>query len=426
MRVLYWSAGFLVVAGLAFAAPVSVPQHAMAVAFEQGGAVVVEVAGSNDGLERWIAGFRVRALAKGISAATFERAFRGVRYNPDVIDKDRHQSEFTKTIWDYLDSAVSDKRVENGKKALRQHRRLLERIEATYGVDKEIVVAVWGLESSYGEFRGNHPLIESLATLAYDGRRGSFFEAQLLAALKIVQHGDVAPARMTGSWAGAMGHTQFIPTSYLAFAVDFTGDGKRDIWSDDPADALASTAAYLARSGWQSGRPWGLEITLPRGFDYSQTGDRVKKSVADWQALGVRTVTGGGLPDHGTASVLLPAGARGAAFLIFRNFNVIERYNSADAYVIGIGHLADRLKGGPVIQAAWPRNDRALKVDERLELQAQLTKAGFDPGGVDGKIGPNTIAAVKAFQRSIGMVPDGYASLDILKRLRAAAVGQSL
>ncbi|MDP4032896.1 MAG: lytic murein transglycosylase [Pseudorhodobacter sp.] len=426
MRVLYWSAGFLVVAGLALAAPVSVPQHPMAVAHGQGGAAVIEVAGSNDGLERWIAGFRGRALAKGISAATFERAFRGVRYNPDVIDKDRHQSEFTKTIWDYLDSAVSDKRVENGKKALRQHRRLLERIEATYGVDKEIVVAVWGLESSYGEFRGDHPLIGSLATLAYDGRRGSFFEAQLLAALKILQHGDVAPARMTGSWAGAMGHTQFIPTSYLAFAVDFTGDGKRDIWSDDPADALASTAAYLARSGWQSGRPWGLEIALPRGFDYSQTGDRVKKSVADWQALGVRTVTGGGLPDHGTASVLLPAGARGAAFLIFRNFNVIERYNSADAYVIGIGHLADRLKGGPVIQAAWPRNDRALKVDERLELQAQLTKAGFDPGGVDGKIGPNTIAAVKAYQRSIGMVPDGYASLDILKRLRAGAVGQSL
>lgn len=378
----------------------------------------MQLVGSEAGLEAWTQGFRARALAKGISAATFDRAFQGVRYNADVITKDRNQSEFTKTIWDYLDSAASDSRIENGKKALRQNRKLLDRIEKTYGVDKEVVVAVWGLESSYGTFRGDFPLIESLATLAYDGRRGAFFEQQLVAALKILQNGDVTASKMTGSWAGAMGHTQFIPTSYLAFAVDFTGDGKRDIWSDNPADALASTAAYLAKSGWQSGRPWGVEIKLPLDYDYSISGDRVKKSVADWQALGIRTVGGGRLPDHGTASVLLPAGARGAAFLIFHNFQAIERYNSADAYVIGVGHLADRLKGGPAIQATWPRDDRALFVDERIEMQERLTRAGFDPGGVDGKIGPNTIAAVKAFQRSIGMVPDGYPSLDILKRLR--------
>lgn len=413
----FWAIG-LVTAGMAAAGPVSVIRHPAGVALAAAGGAVITVAGSNDGLDRWIAGFRSRALANGITAATFDRAFQGVHYNPEVIDKDRHQAEFTKTIWDYLDSAVSAKRLENGKKALRQHRRLLDRIEATYGVDREIVVAVWGMESSYGEFRGDHPLIESLATLAYDSRRGSFFEGQLLAALKIIQHGDVAPARMTGSWAGAMGHTQFIPTSYLAFAVDFTGDGKRDIWSDDPADALASTAAYLAKSGWQNGQPWGLEIALPRGFDYSQTGSRLIKPVADWQALGVRTATGGRLPDHGPAAVLLPAGARGAAFLIFHNFHAIERYNAADAYVIGVGHLADRLRGGPAILATWPRDDRALVVDERLELQDRLIKAGFDTGGIDGKIGPNTILAVKAFQRSIGMVPDGYPSLDILKRLR--------
>ena len=382
------------------------------------GPEVIQLVGSEAGFESWITGFRARAQAKGITAATFDLAFRNVSYNAEVITKDRNQSEFTKTIWDYLDSAASDSRIENGKKALRQNRKLLDRIEATYGVDKEIVVAVWGLESSYGTFRGDFPLIESLATLAYDGRRGAFFEQQLLAALKILQNGDVTAAKMTGSWAGAMGHTQFIPTSYLAFAVDFTGDGKRDIWSDNPADALASTAAYLAKSGWQSGRPWGVEIKLPLEYDYSVSGDRVKKSVADWRALGIRTVDGGQLPDHGVASVLLPAGARGAAFLIFRNFQAIERYNSADAYVIGVGHLADRLKGGPAIQATWPRDDRALLVDERIEMQERLTGAGFDPGGVDGKIGPNTIAAVKAFQRSIGMVPDGYPSLDILKRLR--------
>ena len=414
MQVLIGSLGICLLAAAAFGGPFAptLPPKL------QKGPEVMQLVGNQAGLDGWTQAFRGRALGKGISAATFDRAFRGVQYNPDVITKDRNQSEFTKTIWDYLDSAASDSRIENGKKALRQNRKLLDRIEATYGVDKEIVVAVWGLESSYGSFRGDFPLIESLATLAYDGRRGAFFEQQLIAALKILQNGDVTAAKMTGSWAGAMGHTQFIPTSYLAFAVDFTGDGKRDIWADNPADALASTAAYLAKSGWQSGRPWGIEIKLPLEYDYSISGDRVKKSVGDWRALGIRTVDGGQLPDHGTASVLLPAGARGAAFLIFRNFQAIERYNSADAYVIGVGHLADRLKGGPAIQAIWPRDDRALLVDERVEMQDRLTKAGFAPGGADGKIGPNTIAAVKAFQRSIGMVPDGYPSLDILKRLR--------
>ena len=202
---------------------------------------------SNAGLQDWIDRFRPRALAQGISAGTFDRAMRGVTYNATVVEKDRRQGEFTKTIWDYLDKAVSDERVANGKKALRQNRRLLERIEAAYGVDKEVVVAVWGLESAYGEVMGDIPLIEALATLAYDARRGGFFEDQLVAALKIIQAGNVTPGRMTGSWAGAMGHTQFIPTSYLAYAVDFTGDGKRDIWSDNPADALASTAAHLSR-----------------------------------------------------------------------------------------------------------------------------------------------------------------------------------
>ncbi len=374
--------------------------------------------GTTAGLDAWITAFRPRALGAGISAATFDRAFEGVVYNPDVIAKDKNQSEFTKTIWDYLETAVSAERIENGKAALLKNAKLLDRIEATYGVDKEIVVAVWGLESAYGTFRGSFPLIPSLATLAYDGRRGAFFEQQLIAALKIVQSGDVTPDKMTGSWAGAMGHTQFIPSSYLSFAVDFNGDGKRDIWSDDPADALASTASYLAKSGWKKGEPWGIEISLPANYDYSVSSDRIKKTVAEWQALGVRTINGDDLPDHGMASVLLPAGAKGAYFLIFSNFQVIEQYNTADAYVIGIGHLADRMKGAPAIQAGWPLGDRALLVDERIEMQERLTRAGFDPGGVDGKIGPNTIAAVKAFQKSLGLVPDGYPNIDILTRLR--------
>ena len=220
--------------------------------------------GSEAGFAAWVESFRPRALARGISEGVFDRAFKGAAYDPYVIEKDRNQGEFVKPIWEYLDKAVSDERVANGKKALRKYGRLLKQIEATYGVDKEIVTAVWGLESSYGANRGDLPLIQSLATLAYDGRRGGFFEDQLIAALKIIQAGNVAPRNMTGSWAGAMGHTQFIPTSYLAFAVDHDGDGKRDIWSDDPTDALASTAAYLARSGWKHSARWGIEVRLPR------------------------------------------------------------------------------------------------------------------------------------------------------------------
>ena len=274
---------------------------------------------ANPQFESWIAGFRGRALSQGISASTFDRAFRGVSYDPEVIERDRNQSEFTKTIWQYLDSAVSEKRVRNGKNALRQNGQTLDAIEARYGVEKEVVLAVWGLESSYGDFRGEMDVIQSLATLAFDGRRGKFFEAQLVAALKILQSGDVAPRNMTGSWAGAMGHTQFIPTSYLAFAVDFTGDGKRDIWSSDPTDALASTAAYLQRSGWKKGQPWGVEVNLPSNFNFGLASRKILKSPGEWASLGVVGLNGQAVPNHGAASILLPAGGNGAAFMIFSN-----------------------------------------------------------------------------------------------------------
>ncbi|GAA0284857.1 lytic murein transglycosylase [Rhodovulum strictum] len=378
----------------------------------------VQLSTANIGFQRWIEGFRARALAQGIAPAVFDRAFQGVQYNADVIGRDRNQAEFTRTIWDYLDSAASETRVANGREALERHRALLERIEARFGVDKEVVVAIWGLESAYGTFRGTTPIIEALATLAFDGRRGAFFEDQLIAALRIVQAGDTDARNMTGSWAGAMGHTQFIPTSYLDYAVDFTGDGRRDIWGDDPADALASTAAYLARFGWQRGQPWGGEVQLPRDFDYRLADRSVRRMPSDWAALGVRDMAGRAVPEHGRASILLPAGARGAAFMVFDNFAVIGRYNTADAYVIGVGHLSDRIRGGGPIRSAWPREDRALVFAERQELQERLTRAGFDTKGVDGRIGPNTIAAVRAFQHAAGMIPDGYASLDLLNRLR--------
>ncbi len=372
--------------------------------------------GNPTGFNRWVEGFRPRAAAQGISPATFDRAFRNASYMPDVVRRDQNQAEFTRPIWEYLDNAVSETRLSNGRAKLSQHGRLLQDIESRYGVEKEVVLAIWGMESSYGGFRGTTPIIPALATLAYDGRRGAFFEEQLIAALRIVQAGDISPEGMTGSWAGAMGHTQFMPTSYLQHAVDYTGDGRRDIWSDDPSDALASAAAYLAGYGWTRGQPWGVEVQLPQGFNYAQTGST--RPVSEWTGMGVRLTSGGAVPNHGAAQLFLPAGARGPAFLTFDNFRVIKRYNSSDSYAMGIGHLADRLRGAGSFQGTWPRGDRALSTAERQELQRLLTAHGYDTGGVDGRIGPNTLSAVRAYQAAAGLTPDGYVSADLLARLR--------
>lgn len=396
-----------------------VPVHAFSAAPATSPAPTSSPASSGQaGLDGWVRDFLPRARAAGVGSSTLDRTMRNVRYNPEVIRLDRNQAEFTRTIWDYLDGAVSDTRIANGRAALAQHRDVLERIEARFGVEKEVVVAIWGMESSYGRNRGTTQLIPALATLAYDGRRGAFFEEQLIAALKIVEAGDIEPARLTGSWAGAMGHTQFMPTSYLTYAVDFTGDGRRDIWSDDPTDALASAAAYLSRSGWTTGQPWGVEVSLPQGFDMSQAGKGNRRPVSHWTSQGVRTIGGSQVADHGQAAILLPAGARGPAFMIFGNFTAISRYNNADSYVIGVGHLADRLRGDGPFRTPWPRNDRALNAAERTELQRLLTARGFDTGGIDGRLGSNSIAAIEAYQRSAGLVPDGYASVDLLNRLR--------
>ncbi len=384
----------------------------------RGNPTMTRVSTSNLAFRRWVAGFRERAMSRGISASVFERAFQDVHYNTDVIQKDRNQSEYTSQIWDYLDTAASPVRVRNGLAALRRHARLLDAIERRFGVEKEVVTAIWGLESAYGERRGAIPVIEALATLAFDGRRGSFFEAQLIDALKILQSGDVPPARMTGSWAGAMGHTQFIPSSYQAYAVDFTGDGKRDIWAEDPADALASTASYLARHGWISGQPWGVEVRLPRGFDYGLASRSVRKMPSDWARMGVTGMDGRAVRDFGAASILLPAGAEGAAFMIFKNFSVLERYNVADAYVIGVGHLSDRLKGGPPIQAGWPRGYEPLSFAEKKDMQGRLARLGFLDDKIDGIIGPNTTDAIRAFQKSRGVTPDGYPSEALMRLLR--------
>jgi len=372
----------------------------------------------NARFEAWLGSFQKRASQQGVSQTTLVRALSNVTYDKDVIKRDRNQAEFSKPIWEYLDSAVSDTRISNGRESLDRYRQILEQIEAQYGVEKEVVTAIWGLETAFGSYRGNNQTIRSLATLAFDARRAQFFETQLIAALQIIQSGDVSAGNMVGSWAGAMGHTQFMPTSYLDHAVDFDGDGRRDIWSDDPTDALASAAAYLARHGWTKGQPWGVEVHLPDGFDFSSAKREFTLMPSEWAAQGVVAPDGAPVPDYGQAAILLPAGGQGVALMIFENFKVIEAYNGADAYVIGIGHLSDRLAGRGAFRSDWPRGDRVLSFTERKELQTRLTQAGFDTQSIDGRIGPNTIDALRAYQVAQGLPPDGYATLQLLERLR--------
>lgn len=371
---------------------------------------------ANPGWDAWVQGFRGRALARGVAAGTFDTAFRSAGFLPGVIEKDRNQTEFKRSLEDYLAIAASDERISKGRLALSQYGGVLGQIEARYGVEARVVCAIWGLESRYGERRGDVPLISALSTLAYDGRRGEFFESQLVAALKILGNGDISPGAMTGSWAGAMGHTQFIPTTYLAYAVDFTGDGRRDIWSNDPTDALASAANYLAKSGWTHGQPWGIEVQKPAGL--AAPGRGVIRSIGDWSAAGVRTATGGALPNHGPAALLAPMGSGGPAFLVFRNFNVILRYNNAENYAIGVGHLSDRLAGAGPVRASFPPDAQGMTMADRQDLQRRLTSAGYDTGGSDGVIGQKTRDAISAWQRANGMAVTGEPSLEILRRMR--------
>ena len=377
------------------------------------------VAQTQTGFQRWVKSFRAVALKNGVTARTYDRAFRGVKLNARVVKLDRKQTEFSRQIWDYLDTATSPKRVKNGKAMLAKHKRVLNQIEKKYGVDKEVVMAVWGMESSYGKNLGDINIIEALATLAYDGRREKFGRQQLLEALRIIQRGDITPNRMMGSWAGAMGHTQFIPTSYQAFAQDFDGDGKRNVWNlNDPSDALASTANYFRKSGWVKNQPWGVEVKLPKGFYFGNASLKVKATPARWNELGLRTVRGNKIPNHGNSSVFLPSGADGPAFIVFKNFAVIKRYNNANSYAMGVGHLADKIKGGGNFVKEWPRGPGALKLDEKLEVQKLLNRAGYDLGEPDGIIGPKTIDAVTAIQLAWGQQPSGKADQDFLKELR--------
>lgn len=337
----------------------------------------------NAGYDAWVAAFRPRAQAAGISTTTLNAAFRGAGFLPGVVTRDRSQPETSYSLEDYLQIAASDDRVAKGRAAFARQRGTLTALESRYGVAAEVICAIWGLESQYGERRGDVPVISATSTLAFDGRRGVFFEKQLIAALRILQSGDVSPANMVGSWAGAMGHTQFIPTSYLAFAVDFTGDGKRDIWSDDPTDSLASTAAYLAKSGWTRGLKWGGEA---------------------------------GQPGTPAGSTITPQ-AGGPSFVVTSNFRAIKRYNNSDLYAIGVGHLSDRIAGGGPIRGSFPPDRYGLTLSDRQALQRKLTAKGYDTGGTSGVIGPKSRAAITAYQQDQGLSVTGAPSPALLAAL---------
>lgn len=371
--------------------------------------------------KQWVINFKKYAVSNGITTSTFDTAFENVQLNSRVIKADNKQAEFSREIWDYLDTATSPKRIANGKENLSDYLNLLREIQFKYQVDAEVILAIWGLESSYGKRMGDINIIEALATLAFDGRREKFGKQQLLEALSIIQRGDITPDKMMGSWAGAMGHTQFIPTSYQAYAQDFTGDGKRNVWDPlDPSDALASTANYLAEFGWTNNQPWGIEVNLPENFNYRNADLEVKATPARWSELGLKTITGGKIPNYGEGSVFLPAGAKGPAFIVFNNFFVIKRYNNANSYAMAVGHLSDRILGGKSFHIEWPRGPGALKFNEKVELQNLLNQLGYDVGEADGIIGPNSIAAIRKFQISVGLIPDGMSNKDLLLKMRAS------
>ena len=363
--------------------------------------------------QQWLRDFRQYAAGQGVSEATLSNALDGVRYRERVIELDGYQPEFVRPIWEYLDTAVSSTRITNGQEKLADHRNTAQQMEQRYGVPAEIIVAIWGIESNYGSNFGDFSTLESLATLAYDGRRRDFARGELLAALRIIDQGDIAAEDMKGSWAGAMGHTQFIPSSFEAYAVDGDGDGRRDIWDSIP-DVMASTANYLDRAGWQSGQPWGVEVRLPEGFDYAQT---ERRSCAEWRNQGVKAQQGE-LPNFDSAAIVIPAGANGPAFLVGANFRAILRYNNATSYALAVATLGDAIAGREGIQHSWPRDQAPLTRDDVQELQRALNRVGYSVGGADGVMGPNTRQGLRNFQRDQGLIPDGFATQELLEQLR--------
>lgn len=366
------------------------------------------------GLDGFLKTLWPMAQARGISRKTFDVAFQGVTPDPSIVALTRKQSEFTAPIWSYLNSAVGGGRISRGREMLEAHASVLTQAESRYGVPKEIILGIWGMETNYGSFKGDKDVIRSLATLANIRYRGDFFRDELLTALELIEKGYVERSELRGSWAGAMGHTQFMPSSYMKYAVDQTGDGHADIWTST-SDAIASTANYLKGYGWTPGLPWGIEVVVPEGFDHNL----YRASFSSFRSAGVRRADGGSLPSSGEARLFYPAGHTGPALLLTSNFDVIKKYNSSDAYALAVGHLGDRIVGRPALQGDWPVKAPRLDKAGITDVQRRLKGLGLYSHDADGRIGTGTREAVRQYQLRIGMLADGYPTPALLARMKA-------
>jgi membrane-bound lytic murein transglycosylase B len=356
-----------------------------------------------------------------ISRPTFERELAPLEPNLRLVELMRAQPEFERPLWTYLAGAVSDARIRQGRELVARHAETFRMIEQRYGVDRHTLVALWAMETNYGSTMGELSVVRSTATLACVGRRKDFFAGELIAALALIERGLMPTQDLRGSWAGAFGHTQFMPSTFLRLAVDGDGDRRRNVVRSIP-DAMASAANYLRNEGWRTGETWGYEVRLPANFDFRNSASDRRMSVAEWERLGIRRVNGQPFPRAGDIATLgLPAGARGPAFLLLPNFHALRKYNGSEAYAFALGHLADRMKGGGPFVQAWPTNLPPLSRNDRLDMQRLLAAMGFDVGTVDGKIGLKTRDAVRAFQLRVGMQADGYPTQDVLRRLRTGS-----
>lgn len=360
-----------------------------------------------------------QAEARGISRAVFDSALGNYSFKAKLLELTRKQPEFSQTVQQYIDRRVTDAQARKGQAMRGEWAQTLAGAQQRWGVQPEVVLAIWGMETNFGGFMGGENTIHALATLTEGGYRAEFFGGELLTALRIVNDGHVSAKNMMGSWAGAMGHTQFMPSSFMRFAVDYNGDGRKDIWNSVP-DALGSTANYLKSHDWRPGETWGYEVRLPAGFDFARARQLDKAPLSQWQAMGIQRVSGRAFPRQSdTARLYMPAGSAGPVFLLLPNFDVIKRYNNSDSYALAVGHLADRILGGGGFATPWPTGDYALTKAQRAEVQTLLARAGFDVGTADGVIGPKTRAATMAFQNRRGLPADGHISgrlLDALKR----------
>jgi membrane-bound lytic murein transglycosylase B len=358
------------------------------------------------------------AEERGVSRVTFDTAFAGVSFDPKVAASAQSQPEFVRPIWDYVASAVSADRVEHGRERARSESLWLARANDLYGVDNPVILGVWGLETDFGGFAGSNNIIRSLASLAYIHFQGDYFRDELLSALAILEEGDIAPSLMRGSWAGAMGQTQFMPSSYLAYAVAFQRHDRRDIWTSE-ADAIGSTANYLAKHGWTKGLPWGFEVRLPVKFALTAADSATPAPFSSFASRGVTRADGSPLPKSGEARLLILAGLNAPVFLVTDNFDVIKTYNNSSAYALSVGLLGDAITGGPGLAAQWPAHDRTLTAAQIQRLQLKLKSLGYDVGAIDGKIGDTLRSAVRVYQERNNLTPDGYASQALFSRVSA-------